>query len=95
MPLTNYQITNGVEVRHPLKTGSKIFICGSTKFVVGPNLIKNTNSSNMELAVKNILIKETNSLQIENWFTLAIQQFPYKVIKYKKSKKDLFGLFYR
>jgi aspartyl-tRNA(Asn)/glutamyl-tRNA(Gln) amidotransferase subunit B len=60
---------------------------------VVPNLINNVNASNIELAMKNVLIKETNSLQIENWFTLAIQQFPNKVIEYKKDKKDLIGLF--
>jgi aspartyl-tRNA(Asn)/glutamyl-tRNA(Gln) amidotransferase subunit B len=56
-------------------------------------LIENPNASVFELAQKNNLLKENDSQQMENWVTLAIQQFPDKVIEYKKGKKGLIGLF--
>lgn len=87
MPLNNYQITNGLEVRHALKTGSNIFSSKSKKFVLGPNLNKNVKASNIELAIKNVLLQENDFSQMGIWFTLAIQQFAYKVIEYKKVKR--------
>ncbi len=42
---------------------------------------------------KNVLKQKNNAQQMENWFTLAIQQIQDKVTEYKKSIKGLIGLF--
>ena len=42
---------------------------------------------------KNVLKQKNNAQQMENWFTLAIQQIQDKVTEYKKGKKGLIGLF--
>jgi aspartyl-tRNA(Asn)/glutamyl-tRNA(Gln) amidotransferase subunit B len=58
-----------------------------------PILIENPSALVFELAQKNDLLQENDTSQMENWVTLAIQQFPDKVIEYKKGKKGLIGLF--
>jgi aspartyl-tRNA(Asn)/glutamyl-tRNA(Gln) amidotransferase subunit B len=58
-----------------------------------PLLIENPALSILEIAEKNNLLQENDSQQMEIWVTLAIQQFPDKVIEYKKGKKGLIGLF--
>ena len=58
-----------------------------------PILIENPTATVIELAQKNNLLQENDTSQMENWVTLAIQQFPDKVIEYKKGKKGLIGLF--
>ena len=58
-----------------------------------PILIKHPTELVIEIAEKNNLLQENDASQMKNWVTLAMEQFPDKVIEYKKGKKGLIGLF--
>jgi aspartyl-tRNA(Asn)/glutamyl-tRNA(Gln) amidotransferase subunit B len=56
-------------------------------------VIHNSQKSVLEIATENNLLQVNSINELEQWIEKAIQQYPDKVLEYKKGKKGLIGLF--
>lgn len=71
--------------------GKVSFSVASSKLL---NLVRNNSQKSvLQIATENNLIQVSNINELESWIAKAIQQYPDKVLEYKKGKKGLIGLF--
>jgi len=74
-----------------VEEGAVNFSAASSRLL--PALIKEKNTTALQLATNMQLLQTNNMAEMEEWINTVLQKMPDKVAEYKKGKKGLIGVF--
>jgi len=74
-----------------VEEGKLSFSIASTRLL--PALLTVKDKTALQLATEHNLLQVSDSNELENWVTMALEKMPDKIKEYKKGKKGLIGLF--
>ena len=74
-----------------VEEGKLSFSIASTRLLPALLIVKDKTA--LQLATEHNLLQVSDSNELENWVTMALEKMPDKIKEYKKGKKGLIGLF--